>query len=90
MTSAIASRVMSSCVGPRPPHMITPSDRASAVRSARRSGRGCPRRADGMAGDPGRGELLAEPLRVGVGDLTEEQLGADRDDLDPHALATAA
>ena len=33
---------------------------------------------------PGRGELLAEPLRVGVGDLAEQQLGADRDDLDPH------
>src|ERR1700722_7377685 len=34
MTSAIASRVMSSWVGPRPPHMMTPSLRASAVRRA--------------------------------------------------------
>src|SRR5580693_9753090 len=34
MTSAMASRVMSSCVGPSPPHMMTPSLRASAVRSA--------------------------------------------------------
>jgi len=34
MTSAMASRVMSSCVGPRPPHTMTPSLRASAVRNA--------------------------------------------------------
>ena len=35
MTSAMASRVMSSWVGPSPPHTMTPSLRASAVRSAR-------------------------------------------------------
>src|SRR5579872_435637 len=35
MTSAMASRVRSSWVGPSPPHTITPSLRASAVRSAR-------------------------------------------------------
>src|SRR5271168_1679743 len=35
MTSAMASRVMSSWVGPRPPHMMTPSLRARAVRKAR-------------------------------------------------------
>src|SRR5579875_1873877 len=35
ITSAIASRVMSSWVGPRPPVTMTPSLRASAVRSAR-------------------------------------------------------
>ena len=34
MTSAMASRVMSSWVGPRPPHTMTPSLRASAVRKA--------------------------------------------------------
>src|SRR5580698_4968359 len=34
MTSAMASRVMSSWVGPSPPHMMTPSLRASAVRRA--------------------------------------------------------
>jgi hypothetical protein len=34
ITSAIASRVMSSCVGPSPPQVITPSLRANAVRSA--------------------------------------------------------
>jgi hypothetical protein len=32
-----------------------------------------------------RGHLLAEPHRVGVGDLAEQQLRADGDDLDPHA-----
>ena len=34
--------------------------------------------------DPVRRELLAEPLRVRVGDLAEQQLRADRDDLNPH------
>ena len=34
MTSAMASRVMSSWVGPSPPHTTTPSLRASAVRRA--------------------------------------------------------
>jgi hypothetical protein len=34
ITSAIASRVMSSCVGPRPPQTITASLRARAVRRA--------------------------------------------------------
>ena len=44
MTSAMASRVMSSWVGPRPPHTMTPSLRARAVREARpRCGRGCRR-----------------------------------------------
>ena len=37
--------------------------------------------------DPGGGQLLAEPGRVGVGDLAEQQLGADRHDLDPHRPA---
>ena len=30
------------------------------------------------------GELLAEPRAVGVDDLTEQQLGADGDDVTPH------
>ena len=34
ITAAMASRVMSSCVGPRPPHTITASARASASSSA--------------------------------------------------------
>ncbi len=34
MTSAMTSRVMSSWVGPRPPHTMTASDRSSAMRSA--------------------------------------------------------
>jgi hypothetical protein len=33
MTLAIASRVMSSWVGPRPPHVTTASDRLSAISS---------------------------------------------------------
>ena len=34
--------------------------------------------------DAGGGQLLAQPGGVGVGDLAEQQLGAHRDDLDPH------
>ena len=34
-----------------------------------------------------RGQLLPEPGRVGVGDLAEEELGPDGDDLDPHPAA---
>ena len=34
--------------------------------------------------DPDRGEPFGDPPRVGVGDLTEQQLGPDADDLGPH------
>ena len=34
--------------------------------------------------DAGQGQLLADPGRVGVDDLAEEQLGADGDDLAAH------
>ena len=85
MTSAMASRVMSSWVGPRPPHMITPSLRASAVRSA--SDDAVVVVAHGLVEVRRHavgGQVLAEPRRVGVGDLAEQELGPDRHDLDPH------
>src|SRR5690606_33366910 len=34
--------------------------------------------------DAGQGQLLADPGRVGVDDLAEQQLGADRHDLTAH------
>ena len=85
MTSAIASRVMSSWVGPRPPHTMTPSLRASAVRKAStiRSWLS-PTAWWKCESDAERGQVLTQPLRVGVGDLAEQELGADRHDLDPH------
>ena len=77
---------MSSWVGPSPPQTMTPSDRASAVRSASTMRRWLsPTCWWKWLATPARRELLAEPLRVRVGDLSEQQLGADRDDLDPHA-----
>ena len=85
MTSAMASRVMSSWVGPRPPHMMTPSLRASAVRRA--SVDAVVVVADGLVEVRRHavgGQLVAQPGGVGVGDLAEQQLGAHRDDLDPH------
>ena len=36
----------------------------------------------------GGGELFGHPPRVRIGDLPEQQLGADRDDLGPHGVAT--
>ena len=35
---------------------------------------------------PAERELLADPRRVGVDDLAEQQLGADRDDLTAHGV----
>ena len=37
-----------------------------------------------MGGHTVRGQVLAQPGGVGVGDLAQQQLGADRHDLDPH------
>ena len=85
ITSAMASRVMSSWVGPRPPHMMTPSLRASAVRRAEHDAVVVV--PDGLVEVGGHavgGQVLAEPGGVGVGDLAQQQLGADRHDLDPH------
>ena len=42
-----------------------------------------------VGGDPDGGQVLPQPRRVGVGDLAEQQLGADRHDLDPHAAQAA-
>ena len=39
--------------------------------------------------DPGSGELLADPLAVGVGDLTEQQFGPDRHDVAAHGQTVA-
>ena len=87
MTSAMASRVMSSWVGPRPPQTMIPSLRASAVRKASIDALVVvAHRLVEVRGHPGRGQVVAQPGRVGVGDLAEQQLGADRHDLDPHAL----
>ena len=38
--------------------------------------------------DADLGELLRDPLRVGVRDLTEQDLRADPDDLRPHRVLT--
>ena len=64
---------------------MTPSLRASAVRKARtmRSWLS-PTAWWKWEVTPTRGQVLAHPLRVGVGDLAEQQLGADGHDLDPH------
>ena len=85
ITSAMASRVMSSCVGPSPPHTMTASLRASAVRraSTMRS-RLSPTLVWKCESMPDQRQLLADPRRVGVDDLAEQQLGADGDDLTAH------
>ena len=85
MTSAMASRVMSSWVGPSPPHTMTPSLRASAVRSASvmRSWLSptawwkCEATPLAARCSPSQAELVSAIW-------PEQQLGADRHDLDPH------
>ena len=86
MTSAIASRVTSSWVGPSPPHTTTASAFSSISRSAAIIA------AEVVADlavlhrvDADRGELLADPARVRVDDLAEQQLGADREDVSSHS-----
>ena len=37
-----------------------------------------------VRGDAVGGELLAEPLGVGIGNLAEQQFRADRDDFNAH------
>jgi len=39
-----------------------------------------------MGGDAVGSQVLAQPGGVGVGDLTQQQLGAHRDDLDSHGV----
>ena len=91
ITSAIASRVTSSGVGPSPPHTMTASARS---RSSRRH---CDHAVEVVADlavlagvDAGGRELLADPRAVGVDDLAEQQLGADREDVTPHPAAFAS
>ena len=86
ITSAMASRVMSSWVGPEP----TADD--DPVAAGQRGAEGqhdplvvVPHRLVEVGGHADGGQVLPQPLRVGVGDLPEQQLGADRHDLDPHA-----
>ena len=82
ITSAIASRVMSSWVGPEAAahdHGVGPRQRgAQPVDDA-----GVVVAHLGLeeAVDAAGGELLADPGRVGVDDLAEQQLGADGDDV---------
>ncbi len=70
ITSAMASRVMSSWVGPSPPQTMTPSLRARAVRKAStiRSWLS-PTAWWKWEATPDGGQVLAHPLGVGVGDL---------------------
>ena len=91
MTSAIASRVTSSWVGPMPPHTTTASADASISRIA------VDHPAEVVADlavlhrvDPDRSELLADPRGVGVDDLAEQQLGADREDVSSHSWSPAS
>ncbi len=41
-----------------------------------------------MRGHAGRGQPVAQPRRVGVGNLSEQELGADSHDLDSHVVAS--
>ena len=85
MSSAIASRVRSSCVGPSPPHTSTASERASRSRSAATMrGLVVADRAVLVGVDARRRELLADPRTVRVDDLAEQQLGTDRENLASH------
>ena len=85
ITAAMASRVMSSWVGPEPTAHDHPV--GAGQRGAQRqddAGLVVAHRLVEVGVDAGGGELLADPGGVGVGDLAEEQLGPDGDDLDPH------
>ena len=77
---------MSSWVGPSPPHTIT------RVGPAERLAHGADDPVVVVADlrledvlDAAQRQLLADPGRVGVDDLPEQQLGADRHDLGPVA-----
>ena len=85
MTRAMASRVMSSWVGPSPPHTITASARSTRLVDDRHhpvevvADLGLAERVDA-----GQRQLLADPGGVGVDDLPEQQLGPDGDHLAAH------
>ena len=64
---------------------MTPSLRASAVRKRQHDAVVVvAHRLVEVRGHAVGGQVLAQPGGVGVGDLAEQQLGADRHDLDPH------
>ena len=91
MTSAMTSRVMSSWVGPNPPHTTTASDRSSASSSDMPDA--IPVVADlrlEVGVDAGQRELLTDPRRVGVDYLPEQKLGAYGHDLTAHGRTLAA
>ena len=85
ITAAIASRVTSSWVGPRPPVTITASASSSSRRSARLDAPDVvadldlQQRPDAVQGQP-----ITDPRRVGVVDLTEQELRPDGEDVTAH------
>ena len=86
ITSAMASRVMSSWVGPSPPQTITASaslQQSSAAVSTIRAWLS-PTCDVEVAVDAGGGQLLADPGAVGVDDLAEEELRPHGEDVTPH------
>ena len=90
ITSAMASRVMSSWVGPSPPHTMHGVARSRACRSAATMRPGCRRPSSGSGSRCRRGRAARRSRRVGVDDLPEQQLGADGDDLADHARSADA
>ena len=87
MISASASRVMSSWVGPRPPQTTTASlrSRARPMAATIRSRLSPTLVWKEPSRCPASAEVLADPGRVGVDDLAEEELGADGNHLAPKA-----
>ena len=87
MSSAIASRVRSSWVGPRPPqieHRV--GTREQVAQRGDDARLVVADRAVLVRVDARRRELLADPRTVRVDDLPEQQLGPDRENLTPHLV----
>ena len=85
ISSAIASRVRSSWVGPIPPQMSTASLRDEQVAQRLDDPRLVVADHPVLVGvDARRGELLADPGAVGVDDLAEQQLRTDRKNFASH------
>ena len=91
MTSAITSRVMSSGVGPMPPHTRTASLRASISRRALdHAGEVVAHGQVQAAVDARLGQLLADPGTRWCRRFAEDQLGPHRQNVTPHGSASAA
>ena len=89
ISSAIASRVRSSWVGPIPPQMSTASARDEQVAQRLDDARLVVADHAVLVGvDARRGELLADPGTVGVDDLAEQQLRTDRKNFTSHGAET--